>query len=306
MRFLVALARERHFGRAADVCCVSQPTLSARIRQLEQELGVLIVERGHRSYQGLTGEGERVLHWAKRIVADCEAMKLDVRAMHDELTGHMALGVIPSALPFAPLLTTPFRKRYPRVSLTVLSLSSVEIQRDLHNFEIDAGLTYIDNEPLSKVRCIPLYRERYALLTAAPAELASGDVVSWAEAADMPLCLLTADMQNRRIIDNIFRRVNREPRPVVETNSIINLYAQVRLGRLATILPERFVDVIAGVDGVRALPLVDPDVAFTVGVVVSDREPPSPYAQAIFRCVEDADLRPEPFSDPATVDTPTG
>ena len=155
LRFLTALARERHFGRAADTCFVSQPTLSARIRQLEQELGVMLVERAQHSYRGLTPEGDRVLHWANRIVADCDAMKQDVSAMHHQLTGAMTLGVVPSALPFAPVLTEAFHNKHPEVTLRVLSRSSQEIQRGLDSFDLEVGITYVDNEPLQRVLGAP-------------------------------------------------------------------------------------------------------------------------------------------------------
>src|ERR1700742_4593454 len=78
LEFLLALARERHFGRAAEACGVTQPTLSAGIKQLEDALGVLLVNRSGR-FLGLTAEGERVLDWAKRIVGDARAMRQEVR-----------------------------------------------------------------------------------------------------------------------------------------------------------------------------------------------------------------------------------
>ena len=289
LKFLSALARAKHFSRAADECFVSQPTLSARIRQLEQELGVLIVERDVLGYHGLTAEGERVLHWAKRILADCDAMRQEVSVMHAELTGTMSIGVIPSALVFAPLLTLPFHERFPRIGVTVLSQSSKEIQRNLDAFNIEAGLTYIDNEPLQNVRRLPLYQERYALLTAVGTTYAERDTVSWVEAASLPLCLLTPDMQNRRIIDNVFRGLGCEPIPEVETNSIVNLYAHVRMGRLASIAPANFLAVL-GDRGVRAIRLTEPDVANTIGLVVADRDPTSPLVRAILDVAEDTDL----------------
>jgi DNA-binding transcriptional LysR family regulator len=73
LRYLTALAQERHFARAAAICNVTQPTLSAGIKQLEESLGVLIVERGHR-FVGLTAEGERVLAWAQRLLVDYESL----------------------------------------------------------------------------------------------------------------------------------------------------------------------------------------------------------------------------------------
>ena len=80
LEFLIALAREQHFGRAAEACGVTQPTLSAGIKQLEDALGVLLVNRGSR-FQGFTPEGERVLEWARRIVGDARAMRQEIRAV---------------------------------------------------------------------------------------------------------------------------------------------------------------------------------------------------------------------------------
>ena len=77
LEYLMALARERHFGHAADACGVTQPTLSAGIKQLEETLGVLLVQRGSR-FIGFTPEGERTLDWARRIVGDARAMREDL------------------------------------------------------------------------------------------------------------------------------------------------------------------------------------------------------------------------------------
>ncbi|MDH3639152.1 MAG: LysR family transcriptional regulator [Gammaproteobacteria bacterium] len=289
LRFLIALARERHFGRAAERCFVSQPTLSARIRQLEQELGVLIAERDQHGYHGLTAEGERVLHWAQRIVADCDAMKQDVSTMHEELTGNLSMGVVPSALHLAPLITEPFRIKHPQVRFSIQSMNSNEIQRGLDDFDLEAGLTYLDNEPLLNVRRLPLYQERYVLLTGNPP--LGKDTLTWTEASALALCLLTPDMQNRRIIDGVFRQVHCDPIPEIETNSVINLYAQVRLGKLSTILPDSFLAVAGKAEGVFTLPLTEPDIAHTIGLVAADRDPPSPMAHALFDVGEDLDSR---------------
>ena len=102
-------------------------------------------------------------------------------------------------------LTTPFRARHPNVRFTIMSRTSIEVLAQLENLEIDAGLTYLDNEPLGRVTAIPLYREHYRLLTSADAPLGDRDSVTWAEVAQVPLCLLTPNMQNRRIIDDLLR-----------------------------------------------------------------------------------------------------
>ena len=106
LQYLVALAREKHFTRAAQACHVTQPTLSGRIRQLEQELGVPIVERGQR-FHGLTREGERVLKWAHVILDNWDALQQDIETLRNTsgaLSGHLSIGVIPSALPMAGLI----------------------------------------------------------------------------------------------------------------------------------------------------------------------------------------------------------
>src|SRR5881392_3363707 len=107
LQYLAALAREKHFTRAAQACHVTQPTLSGRIRQLEQELGVPIVARGQR-YIGLTPEGERVLKWALTILDSWGSLLQEIgqlRSGSSHIGGKIALGVIPSALPMVSLLT---------------------------------------------------------------------------------------------------------------------------------------------------------------------------------------------------------
>ena len=97
LELFMLLARERHFGRAAEAANISQPTLSSAIKQLESQLGVPLVKRGAR-YQSLTPEGERVLEWARRIVADCRSMSEEMRAARTGIAGKIRLAVIPTAL----------------------------------------------------------------------------------------------------------------------------------------------------------------------------------------------------------------
>jgi len=298
LRYLTALAREKHFGRAAAACHVSQPTLSAAIRQLEQDLGVPIVERGQR-FKGLTPEGKRVLEWAHRILADCEALQQDLSQARQGLTGRLRLGAIPVALPAVSLVTAPFCAAHPGVSITILSQTSTEIQRCLDAFEIDIGMTYLDNEPLINVRTEPLYRERYVLLTAATGPLSKRKTLRWAEAASVPLCLLTPDMQNRRILDGIFRSVNRAPAPAIETNSVLTLCSHVRDGHWSSVVPHTFLHVFGVPAGMRAIPLVEPEPTHMVGLAIADREPAPPIAQALMLAARKQKLQ-------AIVDRPAG
>jgi len=280
LEFLLALAREKHFGRAAEACGVTQPTLSAGVKQLEEQMGVLLVKRGSR-FQGFTPEGERVLDWARRIVGDSRAMREDIKALRHGLTGRLRIAAIPTALPMVAALTTPYRERHPNVQFTVLSRTSIEILDLLENLEVDAGISYIENEPIGRVNIVPLYQEHYRLLTSADAPLGDRDSVTWAEVAQVPLCLLTPDMQNRRIIDRLLKSAGAESRPTLESNSMILLYSHVRTGRWASVMPEKIAQTLGLTPTIRAIPILEPDAVQTIGLVVPRREPMTPTTAAL-------------------------
>ncbi len=280
LEYLMALARERHFGHAAEACGVTQPTLSAGIKQLEETLGVLLVQRGSR-FIGFTPEGERTLDWARRIVGDARAMREEIRALKHGLTGQLRIAAIPTTLAMVASLTTPFRARHPDVRFTILSRTSIEILAHLENLEIDAGVTYVDNEPLGRVTAVPLYHERYQLLTAADAPLGNRERVTWAEVSQVPLCLLTPDMQNRRIIDGLLRSAGGAANPTLESNSMIVLFAHVRTGRWASVMPARLAETLGLTATIRAIPIVEPEAVHTIGLVVPAREPMTPLNAAL-------------------------
>jgi DNA-binding transcriptional LysR family regulator len=261
---------------------VTQPTLSGRIRQLELELGVPIVERGQR-YQGLTQEGERVLKWAQLILNNWASMHQELAHLATSdfgLTGRLALGGIPSALPMIPYLTRDVRRLHPHIDFTVMSLSSEEILRGLGDYSIDAGITYLDNEPINGLSATPLYTERYCLFIPQDHPLSARTSVTWREAADLPLGLPTSNMQNRRIIDRAFRMADCRPEPALETNSVINLYSNVRLMGLASVMPDYILGIFGGDSALRAIPLNNPEIAHSVGLVIQDRDPIAPLVRA--------------------------
>lgn len=285
LRFFVALAREGHHGRAAVSCNVTQPTLSEAIRQLERELGVPLVQRNGQRYRGLTPEGERIIGWAQRILADEDALTQELTEIRGSLAGELRLGAIPAAMPVTPLLTSLFHGRHPLVTLKVMSHTSAEIQRGLLSGELEAGLTYTENEPLHGVRTHLLYRERYLLLTPAGKHFAGRTKVTWREAAQLPLCLLTPDMQNRRIINRLFADGGGAPKVAVETNSVLSLVAHVRSGEWSSVLPHTFLAVLgpygAQFQGLRSIALVKPEAEQAIGLVVAERDPLPPLARAL-------------------------
>jgi DNA-binding transcriptional LysR family regulator len=282
LQYLVALAREKHFTRAASACNVTQPTLSGRIRELELELGVPIVKRGQR-YQGLTPEGERVLKWAQLILNTWSAMRQELAQLATSdfgLSGRLALGGIPSALPMIPYLTRQVRKLHPHIDFSVMSLSSEEILRGLEDYTVDVGITYLDNEPVTGLLTRPLYQERYCLFLPDSHPFAGRDTMTWKEAAQLPLGLLTSNMQNRRIIDRAFKSADCRPVAALETNSVINLCSNVRLMGLASIMPHYILDILGRDPGIVAIPLLAPEVVHSVGLVAIDRDPLAPLVRA--------------------------
>lgn len=277
LELFLALARTRHFGRAAELCGVTQPTLSAAIRHLEGELGVLLVHRGSR-FREFTTEGEQVLEWARRIVADTRTMRDEMRAARHKLSGRIRLAVIPTALSTVADITTPFHEMHPGVSFSVLSRNSAEVISMLGSFEAEVGITYLDNEPLGNVLAVPLFAERYMLITTAGAPLSHRDRVTWAEVAQLPLCLLTLDMQHRSIVDGYLKG---RARPILESDSVLALLAHVMTGQWSAIMPLELTRNLGIADAIRAVPIGEPESGRMVGLVAAKRDPHTQLVTAL-------------------------
>jgi DNA-binding transcriptional LysR family regulator len=265
LEMLIALAKEGHFGRAAVVYGVTQPTLSSAIRALEEQLGVQLVVRGAR-FQGLTPEGERTLIWARRIVNDARLLREEMRSARHGIAGHIRLGVIPTALARVADITGPFLKSHPDVRLTIRAASSAEIIEALDSFDLDAGVSYTDGLP-ARLSMLPLFVERYRLVERSTITTP----VSWDEAAARPLCLLSVEMQNRRIIDEHLRDTGLVSEPRLSSNSTIALLAHVATGPWAAILPEALAEGLMLPAGCTARPLI-PEAGHPVGFVLPARE----------------------------------
>lgn len=336
VQYLIALAREGHFARAAAACHVSQPTLSAGIKQLEAELGVSIVKRGQR-FCGLTPEGERVLAWAQRMASECERLHQELQELGADALGTLHVGVIPSALPLVPALTAPFQRRHPKASLRISGLNAFEIHRGLEEFTLDVALTYLDEKSHRHVRTQALYTEDYLLLVRRGHPLASRETISWAELSTLPLCLLSQDMLCPHIpLADFLRQPSSSASSgaasasaaaagfagiappatseamVIETNSITALHAHLRAGPWCSVLPPSLVRDSALGDALVPVRLPEDAGRASVGVAMPDRTP-SPLAQAFFELatsarvlatLRDASAVSAPASAPASTPAP--
>lgn len=279
LEYLTALAVERHFGRAADACHVSQPALSSAIRKLEQELGVTLVRRAQR-YDALTPEGEVLVGWAQRIVSDVDSLRDEAGRLRGSLTGRLRLGVIPTAMPATALITENLLRRQPGISLDVRMMSSVELVRRLAAHELDGGITYIDDEPLGAALTMPLYEERYFLLARRRQLGRHRATIGWAELAGEPLCLLTTDMQNRRLVDAALTRAGVAATPRVEADDIMALLAFAQAGYPCVIAHPWLA--LEGIPrGMSAVALEAPVVTHAIGLVTLPLEPTSPMVRAL-------------------------
>lgn len=289
LEYLVVLARERHFGLAAAACHVSQPTLSAAISRLERHLGVQLVHRGHR-FEGLTDEGVRVLAWAHRILAERDELLADVERSRGGLTATARIGAIPTSVAATPLVTGPLLAAHPSASVQVESLASREIARRLADFTIDAGVTYLDDETPPGTRRIELYRERYLLLAPADHPVMATATVGWADAATLPMCVLSASMRNRRILATRMASAGASLRPVVEADSVGALYVHLGLGGLATVVAHAWLHAYGIPDGMAVRPMAGAGADPAVGLIVLDREPGSIVADALAEAARSADI----------------
>ena len=280
LEMFIAVANECHFGRAAASLGLTQPTLSTGIKQLEDQLGVQLIFRGSR-YGGLTPEGQNALVWARRIVGDTRQLKEEMRFARHGLSGQLRLAVIPTALTWAAALSSRFSEANPNVRFTILSRSSGEILSLLDNLNIDAGITYLDNEPVGQVRMQPLYEEQFRLVCADTSPFAKRDSVEWQELDGPKLCLLTPDMQNRRIINRNLAAAGIAPDPLIESNSIVVLVANVEAGDWMTVLPQDMARFLVSGKSLASIPLANAEKGYPVGLVVPHREPQTPIQNAL-------------------------
>jgi DNA-binding transcriptional LysR family regulator len=283
LEYLVTLAQEQHFSRAARQCKVSQPSLSNAIKQLEAEFGTPIVLR-HQRFQGFTAEGKRVVEWCKRILADRDAMLQELSVLKKTLSGRLRLGAMPTSSPVLPQINRHFLDLHPGVQVDVSFLGLDEMRVKLINFELDVGITYIDQKHPAPLISVPMYEEHLSLLVPDDARFPD-NAVTWASAADLPLCLLPLHMHERQIIDAAFASVGKSPRPAIESDSIVNLAFHTMLGGTVTIVPSHFEMVIGAFPGTRLVDLVKPEVVRQVGLIWVDGNPMLPMARAMLEAV---------------------
>ena len=283
LELLVSLSRHKNFSLAASDCNISQPAFSTRIRKMEERIKLPLVRRGN-SFRGFTPEGDVVLKWARKLLADAEGLRQEIYALKDRLDGKLTLGVIPTAMPFAARVSSKLRDQHPNLSIEIHSLSTRKIGLRLNDFSLDAGIIYHEDAKTETTEI--LYQERYVLI--APRSLTSrqGPSVTWSEAAQFPLCLLTPDMRNRQLIDAVFAQVSVTPTVVMEASGFTAVLAQVVGGNAATIAPVGLAETFLALSSTTQFDLIEPVMTQTIGLSIKNQSPQPPILLALRKAVK--------------------
>lgn len=291
LRYLAALDEHKHFARAAQACFITQPALSNALRALEEEFGCPIVKRG-RSFVGLTPEGERLLESARRMLREEQLLKQDLGSVSGRPQGVLSIGVVPSAEPIAARFAAMLQGRHPGITPVVRSMSSQEIEAALEDLTLDMGLGFIERVRAGRFQTILQYGEHYFLVRKAgePAgdAMQFGEPMRWAEAAELPLCLMTPDMHNRHIVEGAFDQAGVEVKPALETNSLLTLALAAVGGAVSCIMPGALVGAVRAYRELEARPLVEPDMRTPIGFMVQTKERHSRPLEAALVLAQDA------------------
>jgi DNA-binding transcriptional LysR family regulator len=263
--YLLALNKEKHFARAAAACRVSQPTLSAGIKQLEEDMDVLIVKRGQR-FEGFTREGERVLAWAQQMMDDCSRLKQELHELRDTgMQGPFRLGMLPATSALASLLSVTFAERFPALQISMETADPEHLLKRLRQGEMDIALMHLDQPAGEGLDAYALYRERLFLFTTAAT--GNGRRISWADVTALPLCLLRSAMP--RAAEVQLEKVAK----VIHTDSPAVLAAHVASGRWSTVLPQSLAGTLPQTTSLHAIAIAKPAEQINVGFVTAKSDP---------------------------------
>lgn len=294
MRYLVALDEHKHFARAAQACFVTQPALSNALRALEEEFGSSIVKRG-RTFVGFTPEGERLLESARLMLREEQLLKQDLSSVGGQPQGRLGIGVVPSAEPVAARFAAMLQARHPGITPVVRSMSSQEIEAGLEELTLDMGLGFTERVRAGSLQTLPQYTEHYFLVRKATQPLAPqaqgmhfGPPMTWLDAAQLPLCLMTSEMYNRHIVDGAFIEAGAKVRPVLETNSLLTLALSAVGGAVCCVMPGALVGAVRAYRELEARPLSGPEVRTPIGFMVQTTERHSRPLEAALTLAQDA------------------
>ena len=266
LRSFSAVAAEEHFRRAAEKLNVAQPALSQQIRQLEEELGVSLFERVGRGVL-LTEAGSLFWDYADRIIALVEESAEAVRE-HEGLTrGRLRLGIAQTPNSFhAPKIISAFKKKHPRVFVSVAELAATEIESQLLKGELDLGIGFAPcDSPQLSIEA--LFEERFVVVVPVGHSLHSRSKIALKTLQSVELALLTRDFCTRRLFEKTCDDFQVELSVSMEMNTIEGILSSLAETGLATVLPEQVARSPLMSDQLKALPIEQPGIRRQVALV---------------------------------------
>ncbi|WP_054919129.1 LysR family transcriptional regulator [Pseudomonas sp. NBRC 111138] len=280
LKFLIALEQTRHFGQAAARCNITQPTLSMRLRNLEEELGLELVTRGQR-FEGFTQAGERVLAWARTLLAAHDGLFAEAAACRGQLVGNLRLGLVPLS-GFNPIsFIQGLSHSFPELKFSLTSMSSDKIIEALGTNQLDLGVCYLDHVSPNYLEFFELGETRVGLLYDTRHFHFEGTQMSWEEAAELPLGMISNGMHYRKSIDLSFRSRGLDPQPILESDSTYQLFQAIHEGFCCAIMP-----LDSGlenpIENLAFIHLPDASVLAPLGMVMRKTEPRSVIAEKCF------------------------
>ena len=287
LEIILALDSAKHFNRAAEKLNISQPALSMKLKSLENEIGVKLVKRG-KNFIGLTKEGEILKEKFKFIVKVYSEIKQLSSELKNNLTGILRVGVIHSALIDVSSFLNEYVKKNRNINIQVHSMSSNKIDEGLHDFKLDIGFSYLDNEPILGVEKIHLYKEKYFLVTKNK-KYEKLEHISWSECGGLDLCLISQENQFRRILDAIFKNKNISTNIMIESNSLIHLFSHVSSSDLSTIMPGSYASQFKNFTNLFFIELDTPIVTHYIGLVFIKDKGPSPIKDSFIKFLKNFD-----------------
>jgi LysR family hydrogen peroxide-inducible transcriptional activator len=281
LRYLVALADERHFGRAAERCYVSQPTLSAQVRKLEEYLGVPLVERQPRRVT-LTSAGEKIVERARRLLLEADAIVELAKTDRDPLSGAIKLALIPTVGPYLlPHVARRLRKDLPRLKLMLYEFQTATLLEKLRAGEIDMGILALP-VPLDGLEAEPLYDEPFTLAVPSGHRLADHERVKVDDLKGETLLLLEDGHCLRDQALEVCSRIRVHEEQDYRATSLETLRQMVAAGHGVTLLPQLAAESpVGGVRGLRAKPFARPAPSRTIGAVWRKSTTRAPAVAAI-------------------------
>ena len=276
LRYLVALNEHKHFRRAAESCNITQPALSNALRAIEAQFGVVIILRG-RTFKGFTKEGEKVLAFAVKTIREHKFLEQEISSVADNPSGRILIGAVPTIIPLATRFAIFIQAHYPRVTPQILSLSAFDIEKRLEDSSIDFGFSYFSrvNDLKNHLGYLKQLDEKYFFVKKVnehSPKLVIREPMTWAQASQYPLCLLTPDMYHRSIVEQAFRQAGVKVSPVLESNSTNALIVAISYGQTASIMPGALVATLINEPNIQAHPLIAPEEVVEQGLIYSSHE----------------------------------